>query len=498
MNMFGPFVMNFKTHGNYYTYDVNTNRIILLNEIMFEIIPMLGVLHKENIVHNLQSRYDKDEIETNLNKILLLQSRHNLFSVHRPKSRGYIIPLGKKDIQDYFHTTGVSSLCLEISQQCNLRCKYCVYSGNYPLERIHNSSYMSWSTARKAIDYYLNNSKQEEVRISFYGGEPLLRFSLIKKCIDYLRTDRFRNKKKDIFITTNGILFKESMLEYCVQNDIGLQISIDGPMEQHDKCRIDKKGKGSYKRVEEKLEYINKANARYYGSRISISCVITPSTNINELNNFFSKTPLFKNQTKKISFVNKRNTTFYDDPNIEYNKSQPNDFESMHESFKASLISGNAEGETFLRANFEDRLIFLHKRKIYPGPSDIVPLVGPCFPGARKLFVSVDGKFHVCEKINPSFSIGDVEEGINLDKVENMMREFGEIVNRSECLNCWAINLCNLCYANVADAGFMKVPEQNKECADTKNNVLENIKTYAYLVEKNPAIKARWDKIVPS
>ena len=46
---------------------------------------------------------------------------------------------------------------------------------------------MSFNIAKRAIDFYLERSKKaNELCLSFYGGEPLLAFELIKKCVRYI------------------------------------------------------------------------------------------------------------------------------------------------------------------------------------------------------------------------------------------------------------------------------------------------------------------------
>ena len=81
----------------------------------------------------------------------------------------------------------IEYLILQVTQQCNLRCKYCAYSGNY-YNREHSSERMSFDIAKKAIDFYLERSDSaNELRLGFYGGEPLLEYELIKKCVDYIK-----------------------------------------------------------------------------------------------------------------------------------------------------------------------------------------------------------------------------------------------------------------------------------------------------------------------
>lgn len=91
-------------------------------------------------------------------------------------------------ITPYIHQyldTKVCNLVLQITQNCNLRCEYCAYSGSYK-NRIHSNKRMTFEVAAKAIDFVVSHSKEaEQFYIGFYGGEPLLEFSLIKRCVDY-------------------------------------------------------------------------------------------------------------------------------------------------------------------------------------------------------------------------------------------------------------------------------------------------------------------------
>lgn len=58
----------------------------------------------------------------------------------------------------------------------------------------------------------------------------------------------------------------------------------------------------------------------------------------------------------------------------------------------------------------------LRKRAYDLLPADI-PIGGSCFPG-QKLFIETDGKFNICERVNGSHSFGNVDEGINMQKLQ--------------------------------------------------------------------------------
>ena len=70
-------------------------------------------------------------------------------------------------------------LSLNVIQSCNLSCSYCFANqGDYG-----KPSKMSLSVAIRALSYFLNIT--EQLHVNFFGGEPLLNFSLIKKVIDW-------------------------------------------------------------------------------------------------------------------------------------------------------------------------------------------------------------------------------------------------------------------------------------------------------------------------
>lgn len=81
-------------------------------------------------------------------------------------------------------------LILNVTEDCNMRCKYCVYSGNYTNNRVHSNIYMSETIAKKSVIKYLEQFKikrkyniSSQPIISFFGGEPLLNFELIKNIV---------------------------------------------------------------------------------------------------------------------------------------------------------------------------------------------------------------------------------------------------------------------------------------------------------------------------
>ena len=69
-------------------------------------------------------------------------------------------------------------MTLQVTQNCNLRCSYCPYSGGYE-QRSHNNQRMSFDIAKKSMDFFIAHSEdQPEINLGFYGGEPFFRSGL--------------------------------------------------------------------------------------------------------------------------------------------------------------------------------------------------------------------------------------------------------------------------------------------------------------------------------
>ena len=49
---------------------------------------------------------------------------------------------------------GIRQLILEVTESCNLRCKYCIFSDYYENTRNYSSNKMPWETAKRAIDQF--------------------------------------------------------------------------------------------------------------------------------------------------------------------------------------------------------------------------------------------------------------------------------------------------------------------------------------------------------
>ena len=121
-------------------------------------------------------------------------------------------PFTEEELMGMFNSK-IKSITLALTEQCNLRCKYCGYMPKY-FDHDYHLKEMSKEVAFKAIDFLLKNSHESDVcNIGFYGGEPLLRLDLIKECISYVK-ERYPFRKPTYNITTNATLLDDNVAAF--------------------------------------------------------------------------------------------------------------------------------------------------------------------------------------------------------------------------------------------------------------------------------------------
>jgi uncharacterized protein len=127
------------------------------------------------------------------------------------------------------------------------------------------------------------------------------------------------------------------------------------------------------------------------------------------------------------------------------------------------------------------RKIHHRSRKNISG-SKYVP-TGQCVPSSHKLYVDVNGIIHMCERIQDLCSIGNVDNGLDRDKIQLLLNEFYKNVTKN-CQNCYALRFCGICLASsLKNGAFTNI---NKEsCSGIKKQLKENIASYARIIAKN-------------
>jgi sulfatase maturation enzyme AslB (radical SAM superfamily) len=113
-----------------------------------------------------------------------------------------------------------SQFAFIVTDDCNYNCFYC--------PQMKEKKYMKRSTIEKAIAFFYP-FLDEETSISFCGGEPLLAFDNIKYAVSLLlEKNRGGQKKLDFYLTTNGSLVTDEILDLFDGHHFDVLLSFDG------------------------------------------------------------------------------------------------------------------------------------------------------------------------------------------------------------------------------------------------------------------------------
>lgn len=143
---------------------------------------------------------------------------------------------------------GLKALCLDIAHDCNLACRYCfAYGGTYGGDR----TVMTAEMGIRAIEFLAAKSKGRKfLDVDFFGGEPMMAFGTVKKCIERARElEKETGKIFRFTLTTNCTLLDDESISYLISENVSFILSIDGRKETHDAMRIRRDGSESYDQV---------------------------------------------------------------------------------------------------------------------------------------------------------------------------------------------------------------------------------------------------------
>ena len=180
----------------------------------------------------------------------------------------------------------ISSLLIKpASALCNLDCAYCFYLDREsdPYEALP-ARRMSEETLERLVDSYLFYSYPNSV-FAFQGGEPTLcGAAFFEKCCELQQRYGRDGHNVSNAIQTNGLLLDDRWCALLRVYNWLIGLSLDGPEEMHDTYRLGKQGRGSWKRVMQGLETLQRNKVEF-----NILCVLSQAnvSKSKELYKFF-------------------------------------------------------------------------------------------------------------------------------------------------------------------------------------------------------------------
>lgn len=365
-------------------------------------------------------------------------------------------------LSSYLQKQGFRQLILVSTHRCNLRCLYCSYSGSYSNSRTHESIDMSVDVARRAIDMYLSGFAGTKKAnpylipmIGFYGGEPLLVPEFIREVVTHCR--HCYDGPIQFSLTTNGIAVDRTMARFLAQEGFAVSVSLNGPQREHDRLRTDASGAGSFSSVWRGLGLLREEYGERFQEKCSVLACHDVGTDLQEVNGFFMENDQWLPPLARVSPVSPHFTNWY----ARYTSGERADTERLlsrcRETYYSELIA-HRKPSIYFDKMFGDvlRLLLMRSQRSHYRPA-LLPEAGACIPG-EKIAVSPSGSLHACEKVSESVSIGDVQGGLSIPRILELITGFRRFVDK-ECAECQITRLCPVCYALVEKGkGFAKDP----------------------------------------
>ncbi len=132
-------------------------------------------------------------------------------------------------------------LTLNLTHDCNLACRYC-YAG------APRRAVMPWSIVTAALDLAFEATPAGSVlQLSFFGGEPLLEWVLLQRCVDEAETRAAASGARFLpTITTNATLLTADRARWLANHRVDVALSLDGNRAGHEATRPTRAGASSF------------------------------------------------------------------------------------------------------------------------------------------------------------------------------------------------------------------------------------------------------------
>lgn len=413
-------IHKFEIGGLKIVLDVNSGAVHILDGLAWDMLDDVQVLSREEVAAKYQACCGRDEVLEVLDEINGLTKQGVLFSEDKyaPATGANSPPV-------------VKSICLNVSHDCNLGCRYCFAGkGHFGGPR----ALMSYEVGCRAIDFLLESSAgRRHCELDFFGGEPLMNIETVKKLVTY-GNSRAAQKSKEIkfTLTTNALLLNDKIIDFLNRENISVVLSLDGRPAVNDVMRPLAGGiKGSYEHIRPKITSLieSRNNENYFVRGTYTRENLDFSKDVLHLADlgykYISVEPVVGAPAEEWSLREQ------DLPQL------CQEYEDLVREYVSRLNSGKP---------FE---FFHFNLDLNNGPCLPKRLSG-CGAGHEYMAVTPEGDLFPCHQFvgRENFKLGTVWEGVINQVIVDEFRG-AHVYNKTKCRSCWAKFHCGGgCHAN--------------------------------------------------
>ena len=159
----------------------------------------------------------------------------------------------------------VRSIQVLVTRRCNLQCSYCHLDRDAPAD-------LSWDLLRTSLQRLLERTSGE-LALTFTGGEPLLAFDTIRRCVGLVDAMPFRGTRVRWHVVTNGTLVTRDVLDFLDAHGFAVSLSFDGlPAAQAHRSE------GTFHLLDNLLDLVKADYQRLFEEALKVRLTLTPAT----------------------------------------------------------------------------------------------------------------------------------------------------------------------------------------------------------------------------
>ncbi len=423
----------------------------------------------EDLAASLAGRFTAEQVAESLDELSQIRAVRTIDAP--PKRVPRIVPLTPVPL---------STMVMNVTNQCNLSCSYCYEYGEDKIVQTENGSQpkmMTEETARASVDFMLREAGRT-AHLTFFGGETLLNFRVLQPTVAYARERAAAlGKLVDFSLTTNATLLKPDTIEFLAANDFGVTISIDGPADLQNKFRVFHGGAGSYELVAPNIKaLLARHRSRPVGARVTLT---RDTLQVRRIYDHLTNEIGFREVGfAPVTSAPGRPHAFGDDGFAEVLAQ----FRDLANDYRDAALEGRHHGFSNVRETLGE---------IHRGASK----AWPCGAGFGLLGVSTSGDVALCHRFAGSddHKLGTVRDGINRD-AQRAFLDTHHVANKTDCQTCWARPLCaGGCY-HEAHTRYGTTEQPNLHYCDWIRGWTDTcLSIYAEISRVNPAFLRQFE-----
>ena len=411
----------FEAAGRRFLYLVPSAAVFALDDCSEAVIKQLdsGPRGAADIARDLAGTFDQAAVSDAVAELQRVRVVGEMAAKPQPMPK--IVPLRPVPLQ---------TLVVNVTNQCNLACTYCYEYGEDKIVDTENGTqpkFMSEETARESVEFALRESRENtHAHITFFGGETLMNFPVLKATIAYARRRAAEvGKEIDFSLTTNATLLRPDIIEFLADERVGVTISIDGPEDLQDKFRVFNNGQGSYAMAAPKIKaLLARHRARPIGARVTLTKQTLDVRRIYQ--HLFDDLGFWEVGFAPVTAAPGRDYAISD-----------GGFDHLLEQFRglaADYLEASLQNRHHGFSNVRETLQEIHQghAKAYP-----------CGAGIGLMGVSTDGRVALCHRFAGSddHGFGTVTGGVSWEQQQAFL-DSHHVSNKTDCSTCWARPIC--------------------------------------------------------